>query len=249
MVLGSGTSNGVPTPGKAYPPEFLANPKNHRTRPSIALCGPDGNVLVDCAPELRLQLLREGIGDVAACILTHTHADHLMGMDDLGIFSKRSGRAMPVYTSPRYQEDVRRIFAYAFEEPELGVLLPRFQLLDVPEVLKLCGLTIRTFWVEHGPFPVLGLRVNDFAYVTDVSRIPEPAMAKLEGLETLVLDAVRYKPHPNHFHMERAIEVAREIGAARTYFTHLSDDYDHDRTNAELPAGIRLAYDGLRLEL
>ena len=249
VVLGSGTSNGVPTPGKAYSAEFLANPKNHRTRPSIVLCGPSGNVLVDCGPEVRLQLLREGIGEIEACIVTHTHADHIMGMDDLRCFSMQTGRAMPVYTSAEYQDDIRRIFSYAFEECPPEIWVPRFDLRDVPEELELCGLTIRTFWVEHGPIRVLGLRVNDFAYVTDVSLIPPAAMALLGGLDTLILDAVRYRPHPHHLHFDRAVEVAGEIGARQTYFTHLSDDYDHDRTNEELPEGVELGYDGLVVAL
>ena len=249
VVLGSGTSNGVPTPGKEYPPEFLANPKNHRTRSSVVLCGPTGNVLVDCAPELRLQLLREGIGDIEACLITHTHADHVMGMDDLRSFCLKTGRAMPVYTSPRYQQDIRRIFDYAFAEYPPEIWVPRFDLRDVPETLVLGGLEIHTFWVDHGEWPVLAFRVGGFAYLTDVNHIPDRAMAKLHSLDALILDAVRYRPHPNHFHYERAIEVAQEIGAQRTYFTHLSDDYDHDRTNAELPDKIELAYDGLQIPL
>lgn len=249
VVLGSGTSNGVPTPGKEYPPEFLSNPKNHRTRPSIVLCGPTGNVLVDCAPELRLQLLREGIGDIEACLITHTHADHVMGMDDLRSFCLKTGHAMPVYTSPRYQEDIRRIFDYAFEEYPPEIWVPRFDLRDVPESLSLGGLEIDTFWVEHGEWPVLAFRVGGFAYLTDVNHIPDKAMAMLHGLDVLILDAVRYRPHPNHFHYDKAVEVAQEIGARRTYFTHLSDDYDHDRTNAELPDRIELAYDGLQIPL
>lgn len=249
VVLGSGTSNGVPTPGRDYPADFLANPKNHRTRPSIVLCGPTGNVLVDCAPELRLQLLREEINSVEACLITHTHADHIMGMDDLRAFCLATGREMPVFTAPRYQEDIRRVFGYAFGEHGPDIWVPRFSLQDVPDVLKLGGMEIRTFWVDHGSVPVLGLRVGKFAYVTDVSHIPEPVMGMLDGLDCLILDAVRYRPHPNHFHYARAIEVAQEIGAAQTYFTHLSDDYDHERTNSELPAGIELAYDGLRIEI
>ncbi|HXH61125.1 MAG TPA: MBL fold metallo-hydrolase [Fimbriimonadaceae bacterium] len=249
VVLGSGTSNGVPTPGKAYPPGFLDNPKNHRTRPSIVLCGPEGNVLVDCGPEMRLQLLREGIGSIAACIVTHTHADHIMGMDDLRTFCKRSGHDMPVYTAPRYQEDIRRIFAYAFKEVPDEVWVPRFDLRNVSPVLELCGMSIKTFWVEHGDMPVLGLRLGGFAYVTDVSKIPEEVVPTVSGLDTLILDAVRYRPHPNHFHFERAVEVALALGARQTYFTHLSDDYDHDEVNASLPPGIALAYDGLRIEI
>ncbi len=249
IVLGSGTSNGVPTPGRTYPAAFLANPKNHRTRPSLLLQGPTGNVLVDCAPELRLQLLREGIGSVEACLITHTHADHVMGMDDLRSFCLQTGLAMPVYTSPAYQEDIRRIFSYAFLEYPPEIWVPRFDLLDVPDSLSLGGMSIETFWVEHGPLPVLGLRVGDFAYVTDVSHIPSSVMSRLTGLDCLILDAVRYRPHPNHFHYDRSIEVALEIGARQTYFTHLSDDYDHDKVNLDLPDRIDLAYDGLHIEL
>lgn len=249
VVLGSGTSNGVPMLGLPYPPEYLANPKNHRTRPSILIQGPTGNLLVDCAPELRIQMTRELIYDIDAVLITHTHADHVMGMDDLRSISIRTKRDMPIYTLPRYQEDIRRIFPYAFQEFPPGVEVPRFDLRDVPETLSVGGLDYRIFQVWHGKTPVLGLRVGDFAYVTDVSEIPDGARACLNGLDVLILDAVRYKPHPNHFHYDRAIEVAQEIGAKTTYFTHLSHDYDHDKTNAELPAGIQLAYDGLRIPL
>lgn len=249
VVLGSGTSNGVPAPGKKYPSEFLANPKNHRTRTSIVLCGPTGNVLVDCGPDFRQQVLREDILDIEACIITHTHADHVMGMDDLRSFCKRSGSAMPVYTAPRYQDDIKRIFGYAFADAQPGVWVPRFDLRDVAAEMSLGGLDVRTFWVEHGDLPVLALRCSGFAYVTDVSRIPDEAAAHLQGLDDLILDAVRIRPHPNHFHLERSIEEARRIGAKRTWFTHLSDDFDHDVTNASLPAGMALCFDGLMIGL
>lgn len=249
VVLGSGTSNGVPSLGVRYPPGFLENPKNHRTRPSLLLRGPGGDVLVDCAPEMRLQLSREGVERLEAVLVTHGHADHVMGMDDLRSFCLRIGGAMPVYALPETQADIRRIFPYAFAEFPPGIEVPRFDLRDVTDPLELAGLVIETFWVWHGPTRVLGLRVRDFAYLTDVSEIPEDVWPRLRGLDTLVLDAVRRRPHPNHFHLEKAIEVAQRIGARRTYFTHLSHDYDHDRTNAELPDGIRLAYDGLRILL
>ncbi len=249
VVLGSGTSNGVPTLGKDYPPEYLANPKNHRTRPALLLKGPQGNILVDAGPDMRMQLLREGVKDFEAVLITHTHADHVMGLDDVRAISMITGEAMPIYTSPEYQEDIRRIYPYAFADFPPGIWVPRFDLRDVPETLELAGLTLRTFWVEHGPLPVLAFRVNDFAYITDVSRIPEEAMPLLENLDVLILDAVRYRPHRNHFHLEKALEVAAEIGARETFLTHLSDDYDHDKTNSELPEGIALAYDGLRIAI
>lgn len=235
--------------GMAYPPEFLQNPKNHRTRSSLLLRGPAGNVLVDCAPEMRLQLLRESVFELEATIITHTHADHVMGMDDLRSFCIVQQRPMPVYTLPRYQEDIRRIYPYAFAEFPAGIEVPRFDLHDMPDRLDVAGLPIESFVVDHGPVPVIGLRVYGLGYLTDVSSIPPEAEAKLQGLDFLILDAVRYKPHPNHFHYDAAIETAQRLGARKTYFTHLSHDYDHDRVDAELPSGIELAYDGLRISL
>jgi len=245
VVLGSGTSNGVPTLGKVYPAEFLANPKNHRTRPALLLKGPTGNVLVDCPPELRLQLLREQVYDLDSVLITHTHADHVMGMDDLRTLCLKYGRAMPVYTSARYQEDIRRIFPYAFEDFPEGIWVPRFDLREPGPVVESGGLVIQIYWVEHGPMPVMAVKTGGFAYVTDVSHIPGSVWPHLLGLDTLILDAVRYRPHPNHFHFDKAVEVALALGAKKTYFTHLCDDYDHDETNKTLPKGIELAYDGL----
>ncbi len=247
IVLGSGTSNGVPTLGIDYPPEFLANSKNHRTRPSLLLKGPTGNVLIDCAPEMRLQLIREDIKEVEAVIITHTHADHIMGMDDLRSFCLRMKRDMPVYTLPRYQEDIRRVFNYAFGEFPPGIEVPRYDLRDAPETLPVAGLELKLRIVEHGPWPVLAVLVGRFAYVTDVKTISSEVFEELRGLDTLILDAVRYRPHPNHLHFDAAVEMALELGARQTFFTHLSHDYDHDVVNATLPPGIALAYDGLRI--
>jgi len=249
IVLGSGTSNGVPMLGVEYPPEFLANPRNHRTRSSILFQGPTGNLLVDCTPEVRLQLTRERVYALEAVLITHTHADHVMGMDDLRSLCMKTREAVPVYTLPRHQEDIRRIYSYAFQPFPAGVFVPRFDLRDVPLDLEVGGLTFRTFVVEHGSTPVIGVRVNGMAYITDVSRIPEEARAELNGLDILMIDAVRRAPHPNHFHLEKALEVAAEIGAKRTILTHLGHDYDHDVTNAELPEGVELAYDGLQIQL
>lgn len=233
--------------GYRYPDGYLDNPKNHRTRSSLLLIGPSGNLLVDCSPEMRLQLTREHIYDIEAVLITHTHADHVMGMDDLRSICVKTHEAVPVYTLPRHQEDIRRIFNYAFAEFPPGVFVPRFDLRDVPSILEVGGMRIQTFIVEHGKTPVIGLRVGNLAYITDVSRIPDEAMQFLEGLDYLFIDAVRREPHPNHFHFDRALEVGHQIGARQTYLTHLSHDYDHDVTNAELPAGFALAWDGMRL--
>ena len=235
--------------GYKYPPEFLANPKNHRTRSSLMLCGPTGNVLVDCTPEMRLQVTREGVHNIDAVIITHSHADHIMGMDDLRSICILTGRPMPVYTLPRYQEDIRRIYNYAFREFPQGVVVPRFDLRDVPDTLEVAGMSISTFLVEHGSIPVVGFRVTDFCYITDVSKIPDEVIERLDGLETLVIDAVRLEPHPNHFHYERALEVIFQIQPRRAILTHLSHDYDHDHFSKRLPPGVELAFDGMRIAI
>lgn len=249
ILLGTGTSNGVPSLGVAYSEAFLADPRNHRTRCSVLLRGPTGNVLIDAAPELRLQMLKTGELDLAATIITHTHADHIMGMDDLRSFCIKTGEAMPVYTLPEYHADIRRVFKYAFEDFPPGIFIPRFDLHDIPERLELGGLTIETRPVPHGPVRSLAIRVNNFAYLTDLSEIPGEIRPWLAGLDTLVLDAVRYRPHPNHLHFDKAIEEAERIGARQTYLTHLCDDYDHATVEATLPRHIRLAYDGLHIPL
>lgn len=198
---------------------------------------------------MRLQLLRERILEVEGVLITHTHADHIMGMDDLRCFELRTGNSMRVFAQPHDQATIQRVFAYAFGQFPPGIHVPRYELHDVPEVIEIAGLRVETFIVPHGPTPVVALRVGDLAYITDVSDIPDDVWPKLKNLRTLVLDAVRRKPHPNHFHFERALEVAEQIGAEMTYFTHLSHDFDHDVTEAEeLPPHIRLAYDGLHLE-
>jgi len=235
--------------GVEYPDSFLANPKNSRTRCSILLKGPSGNLLVDCAPELRLQMVREREYDIDAVLITHTHADHVMGMDDLRSISVKTGKDVPVYAQPMHQEDIRRIFPYAFQSFAPGVQVPRFALQEVPSELQVCGLTLTCFQVWHGRTPVIALRVGDFAYITDVSEIPEGHYEKLAGLNTLVLDAVRFKPHPNHLHYDAAVEVAQRIGAKQTFFTHLSHDYDHDLFERTMPEGIRLCYDGQRIPI
>jgi phosphoribosyl 1,2-cyclic phosphate phosphodiesterase len=247
ILLGSGTSNGVPMLGYRYPEGYLSNPKNHRTRSSILFQGPSGNVLVDCSPEMRIQLTREGIYDIECVVITHTHADHIMGMDDLRSLCMLTGRAMPIYTLPEHAADIRRIFPYAFIDPPAGLVFPRFELHSMPPQLEAGGLTFSSFVVDHGSTQVIGLRVNDLAYITDVSHIPDPAERQLAGLDVLIVDGLRYRPHPNHFNLEAALAFRGRIEPRLTYLTHLTHDFDHDITEAELPAGVRLGFDGLRV--
>lgn len=249
MILGSGTSNGVPMLGYVYPPGYLDDPRNRRNRACLLLKNGERNLLVDCPPEMRLMLTAEGVTDVEAVLLTHTHADHVMGMDDLRSLCMIHGRAIPVYARPEHADDVRRIFPYAFQEARPGVAVPRFEMNDVPPVLHLAGLELRTFPVEHGRTTVTAFRVNGFAYLTDVSRIPDESLPLLEGLDTLVIDAVRLRPHPNHFHLDRALETIATLRPRRAVLTHLSHDYDHGPDSEKLPAGVEFAVDGLRIAI
>jgi len=250
VVLGSGTSNGVPMLGFRYPEGYLDNPKNNRTRSSVILLGPTGNLLVDCSPELRLQMSRERLYEIESVLITHTHADHIMGMDDLRSVCLLQRRPMPIYAWDRYQKDIQRIFPYAFPPYPEGVEVPKFDLRDVPPVLEVGGMRVDTFQVWHGKTtPVVGIRCNDFAYVTDVSEIPSEAEERLQDLDVLILDAVRLRAHPNHFNLEGALKKIAELRPKKTYLTHLSHDYDHEKTSSELPRGVELAWDGLRIEI
>ena len=249
IVLGSGTSNGVPMLGRTYSEEFLREPKNHRTRSSIVLKGPTGNLLVDCSPEMRLQMVREGQTEVEAVLITHTHADHIMGMDDLRSLCILSGKKMPVYTLPEHADEIRRVFPYAFREYPPEIHVPKFDLREVKDRIEVGGMEIQIFVVPHGKMRVIGLRINKFVYLTDVSAIPLEAEPFLADTDVLILDAVRYQPHPNHLNFEQAMEVVNRFQPKLTYFTHLSDDYDHHPMEESLPTHIRLAYDGLRIEI
>jgi len=248
IVLGSGTSHGVPMIGCTCTVCTSTNPKNHRYRPSIAIQHDGRTILVDTTPEMRLQALASGLNRVDAVLITHTHADHIFGLDDLRRFNDLSGEAIPVYAAESDQDDIRRIFRYIFVETQVGGGKPRIELHPLPDVLELFGLRVEVLTVMHGALPVRAFRIGPFAYVTDTNRIPEEAMAKLRGVDTLILDAVRYEPHVTHYGLWEAVEVAKQLGARHTLFTHLSHKFDHDTANSELPPGMELAYDGQVLD-
>lgn len=224
------------------------NPKNKRFRPSIAVQNAGKTILVDTTPELRMQALAFGIHRVDAVFFTHTHADHIFGMDDIRRFNDLSGAAVPVFGDATTLEDIRRIFRYIFIETQVGGGKPRITLHRVPESFELFGIRIESFYVMHGSLPVLAYRFNDFAYVTDTNHIPDAAKAKLQNLDALILDAVRYQPHATHFGLWEAVAMVKELKPKRALFTHLSHHFDHDTVNAELPEGMELAYDGQVLE-
>jgi phosphoribosyl 1,2-cyclic phosphate phosphodiesterase len=254
ILLGTGTSVGIPTIGCGCPVCQSSDPHNKRTRCSTVLGLPDGNLLIDTPPDLRTQLLRENIGIVHAVAYTHEHADHIFGMDDLRIFQHYLGRAVPVYCSESVEVSLRRCFPYAFsdEPPTHKGARPQleFHRLEPNQPRELLGSRVLPLRLEHGPrFQVLGFRIGNVAYCTDTNLVPPESLSLLEGLDVLVLDALRPTPHATHFSLEEAVEVARHLQAKQTYFTHISCRMDHSETNSRLPAHIQLAYDGLRIPL
>ena len=226
------------------------DPRDARLRPSIAVDLDDGlRVLVDTTPDLRTQALRHDLRRVDAVFFTHAHADHMMGLDDLRRYNQLTRQALPVYADAPTLESLRRTFSYAFEPdaPRVGGV-PDLTLWTIGGPFSIGRQEVVPVPVKHGPWDVLGFRFGAFAYLTDCNRIPESSLALLGGLDCLVLDALRHRPHPTHFHLTEAISTARAIGARRTFFTHIAHELGHEVTSATLPDGIALAHDGLVVE-
>ena len=253
VFLGTGTSHGVPVIGCTCPTCTSPDPKDRRTRCAVVLGLPSGNLLIDTPPELRIQLLRQRIGLIHAVAYTHPHADHLFGLDDLRIFPRYLGHGLPIYCREEVEEAIRRSFAYAFDPamqdlPAGGVPRLVFHRIDT-EPFEVLGARLVPVPLWHGAGQVVGYRVGDVAYCTDTKKVPAQSMGLLEGLEVLILDALRPQPHPTHLSLEEAVELARQLRPRQTYFTHISHRLEHQATNRTLPPGMALAYDGLRIPL
>lgn len=248
-VLGSGTSSGVPTVGCSCAVCHSTDPRDNRLRPSILVQHRNHNIVIDTTPDFRTQVLRARINHLDAIVYTHAHADHILGLDDVRPFNYRQGAHIPMYVTAPTFEVISRIFEYAFSEKPQPSAVPRLAVNIIDEApFDVLGLPFIPIPVIHGKMLVYGFRIGNMAYLTDHSELPAASLEKLQGLDLLFLDALRHKPHPTHSTVEASVTTARQLGAKRTYFTHMCHDLPHAETEASLPPGVFLAYDGLVLE-
>lgn len=247
-VLGSGTSMGVPTIGCTCAVCHSIDPLDRRTRPSVMIEYADKVVLIDTTPDFRQQAIRENITRVDAVLYTHTHADHILGIDDLRPLSYHRSSKIPLYARPEAADFIRNMFRYIFDADYKFGGLAQVELKPVNAAFDLFGTNVQPVPVIHGDTEIYGFRLGSMAYLTDFSTVPESSLSMLNDLDVLFLDALRYKPHPTHSTVERSLGIAEKVGAKRVFFTHICHDLPHQETNAQLPPQVRLAYDGMKLE-
>ncbi|MBP5273821.1 MAG: MBL fold metallo-hydrolase [Abditibacteriota bacterium] len=247
--LGTGTSTGVPQIGCSCPVCLSEDTRNKRMRSAVFLQSAEKKVVIDTPPEFRLQCLREGIGAADAVLYTHEHADHLFGIDDIRGFTMLTGAAMPVYAEKRVAEVIRTSFPYLFRPPVNDSQIPEICTRVIDGPFDIGDMHIIPFRVMHGKLPILSYRIGDFVYATDVKSVPEQSLRYFEGVDTLVLDGLRYKEHCSHFNIEEALAFAERCKPGRCYLTHLSHEVDHGALSNSLPENVFVAYDGLKLEV
>jgi phosphoribosyl 1,2-cyclic phosphate phosphodiesterase len=247
-VLGSGTSMGVPTIGCTCGVCTSSDPRDYRTRPSIMVEYASRCVLIDTTPDFRQQAIREHITRIDAIVYTHSHADHVLGLDDVRPLSFRNPEKIPLYAHPETAEAMEQIFRYIFDANYKYGAIARVQMNRINGSLDLFGAKFEPITVLHGDAEIQGYRFGSAAYLTDFSAIPPESMDRLRGLDILFLDALRHKPHPTHSTVANSLKLVEELKPQRAFFTHISHDLPHEETNRNLPGHVRLAHDGLKLE-
>jgi phosphoribosyl 1,2-cyclic phosphate phosphodiesterase len=248
-VMGSGTSMGVPTVGCDCAVCQSSDPHDRRTRPSVLVEYDNHAVLIDSTPDFREQAIRERIKKLDAVLYTHTHADHILGIDDLRPLSYRHRpNKLPLYASPEAGEFIRSMFRYIFDADYKFGGLPQVELRTISGPVELSGARFEPVPVIHGETQIYGFRFGSAAYLTDHSEIPEASLARLQDLDILFLDALRHKPHPTHSTVANSLQIVERLKPRRAFFTHICHDLPHEATNASLPPNVRLAYDGMKLD-
>src|ERR1700682_2414133 len=249
-VLGSGTSVGVPTIGCHCAVCHSDDPRDRRLRPSILISYGGRNVLIDTTPDFRYQALRAGIERIDAILFTHSHADHVMGLDDVRPFNFRQGGIIPIYGSAETIGNIRRSFRYIFDEGETESSRPHLEVnIFDSDPFELFGLEFQPLRLAHGSGVGHGFRFRDAAYLTDHSDIPPESMSHLKNLRVLFLDALRHRPHPTHSTVARSLQSVEQLRPERAWFTHICHDLPHAVTEESLPPHVRLAYDGLKIDV
>ncbi|HCC56182.1 MAG TPA: MBL fold metallo-hydrolase [Solibacterales bacterium] len=249
-VLGSGTSAGVPTIGCRCAVCTSADPRDNRMRPSIVVSHEGRNILIDTTPDFRTQALRSNLDRVDAILFTHSHADHILGLDDVRPFNYMQGAPIPIYAATDTLETIRRIFSYVFEDAPRQTHVPKLEVHVVDgSPFELFGLQVQPIPLVHGNQMIYGYRIGPLAYMTDHSEIPPASKAMLRDLDVLFHDALRRTPHPTHSTVDDALRNIEELRPKRAFFTHICHDLGHAATEASLPPNVHLAYDGMQLEM
>lgn len=252
IILGTGTSQGVPVIGCKCETCRSTDPKDKRLRTSAYIdAGDSMKILIDTSIDFRQQMLKNKIDDVDAVLYTHHHVDHINGMDDLRQITQKHDKVIELYGNKTTVKEMMISFRYVFEKELIrhhAVPLVHFNKIT-NKVFKIGDVRIIPIECMHGNLKIFGYRINDFAYITDCSAISDKELKKLEGLKILVLNALRIRPHPTHFNLQQAIEVAKKVKPKKTFFTHLTHDILHDKINSTLPKGIELGYDGMEFKL
>ncbi len=247
--MGTGTSTGVPAISCTCAVCRSDDPRNRRTRTSALLSSGETRILLDCSIDFRQQALREQLSSLDAVLFTHGHADHVFGLDDIRMFNFIQGRPVPVYGNAGTLADLERTFWYVFAPTQRGGSKPQITLHEVTGPFELHGLQVSPFHVLHGRIPILGYRIGPLAYMTDASELPDETIAQLQGLDVLVINALRREPHPTHFNLSGALAAIERIGPRRALLTHISHDFDHASLAGQLPDGVEPAFDGLSIPL
>lgn len=250
-ILGTGTSQGIPVIGCDCAVCQSDNPKDKRLRVSALVEVGDTTIVIDCGPDFRQQMLRENVKNVDAVIFTHEHTDHVIGVDDVRPFNFRTRQNMPLFATERVQRDLKNRFGYAFvENPYPGAPMLELKTINKSTPFSIKGVEIIPIEIMHGKLPILGFRIGDFAYLTDMKTVEVAEFEKLEGVKVIVIDSLQQREHFSHMTLEESLAFAERVGAERTYLTHLSHVMGlHDEVSKLLPEGVDIAFDGLRIEV